>query len=249
MNIQSKTLGGLSCKIVDALESDRSPDWVVVLCHGFGAPGADLVPLGPEWISSNPELAEKVRFVFPEAPLSLDEFGMIGSRAWWHIDMERLAAAIEHGELRDLRGDLPEELPEARRLLMALVEDVKRETGLPASRLVLGGFSQGSILATDVALRLEEPPAALCIFSGTLLCQNEWKALAEKRGNLPVLQSHGRQDMILPFQGALWLRDMLTEAGLNVDFLEFDGEHTIPAEAMEKFSAMLGQLAGSPDAP
>ena len=49
----------------------------------------------------------------------------------------------------------------------------------------------------------------------------EWKQLVQQRKGLEVIQSHGRQDPILPFVGAQWLRDMLVEAGLNVDFIEF----------------------------
>jgi predicted esterase len=56
-------------------------------------------------------------------------------------------------------------LDEARKAVLAMVEQVQRDTGLPLSRLILAGFSQGAMLATDVALHLPESPAALCIFS------------------------------------------------------------------------------------
>jgi phospholipase/carboxylesterase len=54
-----------------------------------------------------------------------------------------------------------------------------------------------------------------------------------------VLQSHGRQDPILPFSDAGLLRDLLLEAGLSVDFLPFDGPHTISEEALEHLGALL----------
>jgi predicted esterase len=56
-------------------------------------------------------------------------------------------------------------LDEARKAVLAMVEQVQRDTGLPLSRFILAGFSQGAMLATDVALHLPESPAALCIFS------------------------------------------------------------------------------------
>ena len=242
MNLQSATFGGLSSVLVDQIPQGEKPELVVIICHGFGAPGTDLVSIGSELLQLNPELAGRIRFVFPAAPLSLDDIGMFGGRAWWHLDIERLTRAIETGELRDLRNDLPEDLPRARQMLQSLIEEVQEATGLPTSRLVLGGFSQGSMLATDVALRLPEAPAALCIWSGALMCESIWRELAANRGTLAVLQSHGRQDPILPFQGGLWLRDMLREAGVDVEFIEFDGVHTIPVEAIRRFAELLGRL-------
>lgn len=242
MNLDSTTLGGLDCQVVDALPEGKSPELIVVFCHGFGAPGTDLVPLGPELLNLNPDLAEKVRFIFPAAPLSLDDFGMYGGRAWWHLDVEQLHAAIESGKFRDRRNDLPEGLPEARQMLSALVEVVAAQSGLSTSAIVLGGFSQGAMLATDVSLRIPQAPAGLCIFSGTLLCEEEWKQLAAKRGRLRVLQSHGYQDPLLPFPAAEWLRDMLIDADISVEFIPFQGMHTIGAEAMHRFALMLGEL-------
>lgn len=246
MNSHKTTLGGLSCLVVDALPPETNPDFVVILCHGYGAPGTDLVQLAPEIMNLDPGLAAKTRFIFPEAPLSLDEFGMFGGRAWWHLDMEELSRAVETGELRILRRDTPDGLKEARELLISLISDVKKSTGLPDSRFVLGGFSQGSMLATDVALRLEGCPAGLGIFSGTLLCEDEWRDLAGRRGALSVFQSHGHSDPLLPFQAAEWLRDLFVESGMQVDFLPFDGMHTIPGTALHRFTALLGTLMDAP---
>ena len=95
------------------------------------------------------------------------------------------------------------------------------------------------MVATDVTLRLEEAPAGLFIFSGTLICEPEWRKRAPARRGLEVLQSHGTQDPLLPFQRALALRDLLVEAGLNVDFLPFEGVHTISLEALHRAADFL----------
>jgi phospholipase/carboxylesterase len=236
-------LGGLSCQLVDMLPAGQSPRLLAVLCHGFGAPGTDLVPIGSELILLKPRLADSVRFIFPAAPLRLDEQGLVGGRAWWMLDTAHIAAAIRQGQLRSQRMESPDELPRARQLLMCLLQDGQAQLGTPASRIVLGGFSQGAILAVDVALRLPEPPAALCVWSGTLLCEQDWRPLAQGRANLPVLQSHGRQDPLLPFEGGIWLRDMFTEAGMQVDFVEFEGGHAIPGQALRRLAVLLEQLA------
>ncbi len=219
----------------------EKPALAVVLCHGFGAPGDDLVPLG-ESLAAAPGLS-KVRFYFPEGPLSLGgPYG--GGRAWWMIPPERLLA-MQRGRLDPSlwRKEKPDGLAPARKALQTFVDRVQRETGLPFSKLVLGGFSQGAMVTCDLALRLEEPPAALLQWSGTLLCEDEWKARAQKRKGLRVLQSHGREDPILPFENAEALRDLLTQAGLSVDFLPFSGGHTIPPGALAKAAALMGSLA------
>lgn len=243
MNMRLATLGGLTCRIVDELPDGQSPTLAVVFCHGFGAPGTDLVPLGPELLELEPSLSESVRFIFPEAPLSLEEYGYAEGRAWWPIDMLRLQMAIETGRIRELRGETPPGLAQAADLLRGLVEDVCRTTGLPLSRLVLGGFSQGAMLATEVTLRLPELPAALVILSGTLLCEEKWRELAAKRGKLIVFQSHGTTDPLLPFENAVCLRDLLTESGCEVEFLAFRGPHTIPTEALLRLGELLKRLA------
>lgn len=235
-------LGGLTCRTVQQVDDNQKPELVVILCHGFGAPGTDLVGLGEELMRCQPRLMESTQFIFPEAPLSLEEFGYYGGRAWWPLDVAKLNAAIEKGEFRDQRKYNPPELTEARRLLMAVIEEVQGRTGLSTSRIVLGGFSQGSMLATDVALRLEQTPGALCVWSGTLLCEEQWRELAARRGPLKVLQSHGTIDPILPFEAATWLRDLFTESGFDVNFIEFDNVHTIPREGVTDFAELLVSL-------
>jgi len=228
-------LGELQCQVVDALPEGSKPELVVILCHGYGAPAQDLVPLAAELLNLRPELARRVRFVFPGAPLTLQ--GMPGARAWWDLppelwqfgerDWERYADVVVEG------------LAPARRALLGVVQAVSASTGLPLSRLVLGGFSQGAMLATDVALRLEEPPAGLVALSGILITKSDWSARAKRRSGLPVFQSHGRYDDILPFARGEALRTLLQEAGLQVEFVPFDGPHGIFPEVLERLAAFL----------
>ncbi|QSQ20037.1 phospholipase [Pyxidicoccus parkwayensis] len=235
-------LGELDCNVVDALAEGTTPDLAVVLCHGFGAPATDLVPLAPELMSLDARLAERVRFIFPGAPLTLAEWGMPAGRAWFHLPEE-----IMRGQLRDwdlFAREVPPGLPAARRAVMSVVEAVSTTMKLPYGRIVLGGFSQGGMVTTDVALRLEEAPAGLCILSGTLTSEAEWRQKAQARKGLPVFQAHGRDDTVLPFSAAERLRDVLTESGLSVDFLPFHGPHTIDSEELERLAAFLAARLG-----
>jgi phospholipase/carboxylesterase len=222
-------IGQLPCRVVE--EGSGEPSLAVVLCHGYGAPGDDLVPLGAELFRLRPALAGKVRFVFPEAPLA----------AWWPIPMEYLVS-VQSGDregMNRMRHEAPEGLTRARRLLIGLVEELARLTQLPFSQIVLGGFSQGAMLATEVALKLEESPAGLVVFSGTLVNEKDWAQRAPARKGLGVLQFHGRQDPLLPFDNAVALRDLLVNAGLPVDFHPFQGGHTLPPDGLERLGDFL----------
>jgi len=242
-NHSTTQIGELTCHLIDQLPEGQSPKQVVILCHGFGAPGHDLVPLGPELLQLQPNLQETTRFIFPQAPLSLDSIGYIGGRAWWMLDVAAFNQAIATGQFRDQTKQLPDDLPKVSQMITNVVNHVVAEHNLTMQQIVLGGFSQGAMATTDVALKLPESPAALCVMSGTLLCEDNWRELAQKRDNLKVLQSHGRRDPILPFQAAEWLRDMLQENGAEVEFIAFDGVHTIPPELLNRFGEMLSELS------
>ncbi|QSQ10802.1 alpha/beta hydrolase [Myxococcus landrumensis] len=239
----STRLGELDCQVVEGLPEGKSPELAVVLCHGFGAPAGDLVPLAGELAAMEESLAQRVRFIFPGAPLSLAEWGMPTGRAWF-----TLPEAIMRGQMRDWAAyakEVPAGLPAARRAVTSVVAAVSTATKLPFGKIVLGGFSQGGMVTTDVALRLEECPSGLCILSGTLLAEAEWRQKAKARQGLPVFQSHGRHDNVLPFSAAERLRDMLVQEGLTVDFLPFDGPHTIDGEELERMAAFLKARLGS----
>lgn len=235
-------IGGLTCRVVQDIDENETPKLAVIICHGYGAPGTDLLDLATTFLGADPRIADNVQFIVPEAPVSLDSLGMTNGRAWWHLDVERLVRATELGEFRDLREDHPDGLPEAREKLMQVIEHVQETTGLPMSKIVLAGFSQGSMLSTDVALRCDEPPGALVVWSGTLLCESSWRELAAKRGSMRVLQSHGRTDQILPFEASGWLRELFESSGFDVEYIEFPGVHTIPIEALQRTAELLVKL-------
>lgn len=242
MTLEQLRLGSLHCCVVrEADRADRA-DRALVLCHGFGAPEDDLVPLAGEFVRAQPQLADRTLFLFPAAPLEPPEFRAFGGRAWWPLDMAQLQAAMLSGEFRDLRADSPPRLPTAREELHSLLDAAAHEFGIPLARMVLGGFSQGSMLATDLTLRLPESPAGLVIYSGTLLNEAEWNQLAPRRRGLRVLQSHGRQDPLLPYAAAEWLRDLLTASGLEVAFLPFTGGHTISPAAVRETASRLAAM-------
>lgn len=220
--------------------SNDKPALVVVLLHGFGAPGDDLAGL-----SDMMDVPDGTTLIFPEAVHSLAELtgqrAYGDARAWWMIDMVRMQLAIAAGVDRDLSNDIPEGLAEAREKVSAMLDALAKE--IPDARLVLGGFSQGAMLSLDVALR--DPSrnlAGLVQLSGTVIAEREWKPLLPGRKDLPVFQAHGRADAILPFAAAERLSKLMSESGLEVTFDPFHGPHTIPPQTLRRLCAWIRDL-------
>lgn len=203
----------------------------VVLLHGFGAPGTDLVPLSG--------VLPKARYIFPAAPLSGPEFG--GGRAWWPIDLETMQIALAQGKFRELQNLEPDGLKQAKSALEACLDQALARFG--SGPMVLGGFSQGAMLCTEIALTTSRPLVGVILFSGTLLARQRWgSAEAPPRR---VVQSHGRSDPLLPFFGAEALRDLMLASGHSVDFVPFQGAHDIPAPAVERAAKLLDDVQPS----
>ncbi len=204
---------------------------VVVLMHGFGAPGTDLV--GLDQVLEGPE---GTRFVFPEAPIALP-MPMSGARAWWMIDLERIQRALMTGALRDVRTEEPAGIVEARAAVVDTLDAL--EAALSTSKVVLGGFSQGAILSLDVALHTDRPLAGLVLFSGSFMSERAWRPRMATRAGLPVFQSHGTMDPILPYPLATELQEALKEAGLKTTFNGFMGMHEIGGSSIAEANRFL----------
>ncbi len=234
-------IGALDCVLV-APSAKIEIAKVAFFCHGFGASGEDLVGIAEELLNQSQSPAP-IEMVFPAAPLDLEQIGMPGGRAWWLLSIARLIAAYEEGNFDQVREEVPEGIDTAREMLVDAIDLVLERHGLDCSKLLLGGFSQGAMLSVDTALRgLNHPPAALCLYSGALICERQWSKLVTRLKDCRIVQSHGRQDTILPFQAGSWLRDMLSNAGCAVDFIAFNGPHTIPWEAIEKTAKALDSI-------
>ena len=223
------------------------PTIAVVLCHGYGAPGHDLAGIGPEWIRELGDVAASVRFVFPAAPHSLAELGMPDGRAWWPINMARLAEAVQSSSFDQLHDESPPGIDEARQVLCDTIGAIKSDLCGDQTRLVLGGFSQGAMLTMDASLRGDiTPPELLIQFSGTLVCRPRWQASLSRLENTFVYQSHGTVDPILPLSSARALNQLLCEGDIGCEFHTFHGPHTIDGDSITKTATAIKELVVSP---
>lgn len=234
-------MGDLSCRIVSDLPAGSSAQLVVMLCHGFGAPGDDLVPLGSEILRARPDLCDRVAFVFPAAPIMLEQPLAFDSRAWWPLDMERLMIPSEDERAAYLRSHAPPLLPKACQKLESTRAVVQEQFQIGSTELIVGGFSQGAMLTTELALSCGEALAGLAVFSGTLLDGERWAKLAGEIPALRVIQSHGELDPILPFSNAEALYQMLIQHHHDVTFLPFPGVHTIPPQALQSLVELIDE--------
>jgi phospholipase/carboxylesterase len=232
VKIETVEIAGLRTRIYGPADAKVT----VVLLHGFGAGGDDLVPLG-QYMG-----APTARYVFPAAPLELD--ALYGdSRAWWLIDLMKLEHDLRSGNVRDRRSEVPEGLPDVRAQVSRFLDAIKARYSITDADIILGGFSQGAMLALDVALHRDAPPAALALMSGTLLAEDEWTPRMKKLAGVPIVQSHGTSDPLLPFSIAEMLRDKLVEAGAKLEFISFPDGHTIPPTVLTAVGKLVRDRA------
>jgi phospholipase/carboxylesterase len=241
--MREEILGGLTVRLTGGTDREGAGDGpMVVLMHGFGAPGDDLVPLYRQL-----SVPQGTRFAFPEAPLELGSpMPGFDSRAWWMIDMERLDRAVRTGQIRDLSKEIPAGMAEANAQVEAMLRELEARFSVAGDRLVLGGFSQGAMLACDVALKSPRKLAGLAVLSGTLLDESTWTKLMPARQGLPVFMSHGRADPLLPFALAEQLRDSFAAAGWKPEFVPFSGGHGIGDAGLEGLSKFIRRVLGEP---
>jgi phospholipase/carboxylesterase len=229
-----ETLGGLTVRLTGGTDGKGGGNGpLVVLLHGFGAPGDDLVALS-EYLDA----PTGTRFLFPEAPISIP-MGFGDSRAWWMIDMARIQADRAAGKIRDISNEIPRGLPEARARMKVLLDDIHRKLGVDSKHTILGGFSQGAMLSCDALLHSALPYAGLIQLSGTLVAKQEWGLLLTKRKGLPVFQSHGTEDPILAYVMAERLRDEFLHASVKVEWHPFRGGHEIPESVLRKLGTFM----------
>lgn len=199
-----------------------------MLLHGWGASGDDLVPLARTLAGPG------TRFLVPAAPLAESN----GGRAWWHF----------HGGNRPphaWKDELPAghhanaQVTAARQAVQALLRDAKRQYA-PES-IAIAGFSQGAMLALDVALAADPAIDRVAVLSGVLLADSLalLHASASEGPRPAVFIAHGSSDAVVPFRAAESIPLILEPRGYRVTWAPFDGGHEIPREVVSRLREFL----------
>ncbi len=212
------------------LPRSGAPRHLVVMLHGYGANGDDLIGLAPMLAKALPDAV----FISPHAPEPVPNYP--GGRQWFA-----------------LRKISPDELVTGARLagppLAAAIIAESAHYNLPLCQVALLGFSQGTMMALHVGLRLPEPLAAIVGFSGAL---PDGSALAsEITARPPVFLAHGAADEVLPVHATTEAVARLADAGCATRFHIAPGlGHAISPDALEIATQFLvdgfaGNLQGA----
>ena len=201
----------------------------VIILHGLGADGTDFLPMCDQF-----ELGSvgPVRYLLPRAPVRpVTLNGGYEMRAWYDI----LGTQIDRREDEaGLRATLRE--------VHALI-DRERARGVPANRIVLGGFSQGCAMTLLAGLRYPQRLGGLLGMSGYLPLAGSTAAERHAaNAEVPIFLAHGERDAVIALDRAVASRDALTQLGYRIDWHAYPMEHSVCMEEVQAINAWLRQV-------
>ena len=188
----------------------------LVLLHGYGAPADDLEGLGEEVLQLSKLANARVLL-----PAGITRAGL--GKAWY---------------------DSAADLQEARKGVAALLHEII-EDGTPAERIILGGFSQGAMLALDVGMSFQPRLYGVAMLSGGRIRGVDWSQSIGAVATTRFLITHGRGDGVLPAGAAEDIARQLQAQGADVSLVLFQGNHTIAPEARQELARFFGQMAAA----
>jgi phospholipase/carboxylesterase len=218
----------MSLEVIE-IETAPHPTASVIVLHGLGADGNDFVPVAEEL---DLRTVGPVRFVLPHAPTRpVTINGGYVMRAWYDILGTDLAKREDEEGLRQSMASV-----------QALITR-ERERGLPASRIVLMGFSQGCAMVLLAGLRHGERLAGLVGLSGYLPLAATTAAERNAVNNdVPIFLAHGRSDTVIPIDRALASRDVLVALGYPVEWHEYPMQHSVCAQEIVDLNRWLMRI-------
>ncbi|MGQ0630283.1 MAG: alpha/beta hydrolase [Sporichthyaceae bacterium] len=213
-------------------ETGPKPEWTVLLLHGLGDSGDGWAPVAPHLVQDG---WPQVRFVFPHAPMApVTINGGMRMRSWYDI--------VDLADF-DSRAD-EAGLAQAAAAVEALIER-EAERGVPASRLVLAGFSQGGAVTLTHGLRRATPLAGLVALS-TYLPMAEHVLSEARRGEpLPVFMAHGVHDPMVPIRAGEKAAEHVRSLGHAVEWHTYPMQHEACADELDALGGWLSERFAS----
>jgi len=202
--------------------SGGKPRRLVILLHGLGADGNDLIGLAPYWARLLPD----AEFLSPNAPFPCD---MAPYGYQWFSSQDRSPDAVLGG----VRAAAP--------ILDAFIDEALEQRGLGSGELALVGFSQGTMMSLFVGLRRAEPVAGIVGFSGRLLAPE--LLASELRSRPPTLLVHGTEDPLVPYSSLAAAETLLKAAGVPVETVTSVGiGHSIDDQGLRRGGQFLKKV-------
>ena len=222
--------------------ADTPVDAAIVWMHGLGADANDFVPLVPELdLRSASGAPLSIRFVFPNAPvMPVTINGGMSMRSWYdilHLDIGGAGSAgLPREDERGLRA--------SQAMVDALV-DGQVALGLPSSRILLAGFSQGAAMTLMTGLRRTTRLGGLIALSGYLPLAGQLAAEAHAGNHdVPIFMAHGTYDPVVRIERAQQSRDRLIELGYPVEWHAYPMQHSVCGEEVAAIGAFVGRVLG-----
>jgi phospholipase/carboxylesterase len=208
------------------IETGPAPSATVIVLHGLGADGNDFVPIAQELDLT---AVGDVRFVFPHAPMiPVTINNGYRMRAWYDI------VGFDRGDAEDAAG-----LHRSREQVEALLAR-ELERGIPAHRIVLGGFSQGCAMALLTGVRHAQRLAGIAGLSGYLpLAGTTSGERAEANASTPIFLAHGRADNVVGIERGEASRDALRALGYDVEWHDYPMAHSVSLEEIADLNRWL----------
>lgn len=203
----------------------------IIMFHGYGANAADLYSISELNFIQELEL----NWFFLDGPLAPPPVAMFGGRGWFDVDIAHFQKLIAEGRFKEFYAREPEGIESLHDKITLFLESMK----LLPTEVILGGFSQGAMVCTDYLYSRNYKPKGLIYLSGTVIRQNNW--LAGSLEGVPIFQSHGKFDDILPVQGALHFKSLSKSKNHTLEI--FQGGHEIPIEILLALKSYLLKLA------
>jgi len=212
---------------------------LVVLIHGYGADGNDLIELGAQWRNLLPDAA----FVAPHAPGRIPGFppGMMGGRQWFALDAydPNLLRRDPH-QTAAVYATMQKAAEQAAPALEQFITAELERHKLAPADLALVGFSQGTMMALHVGLRRDPGPAGILGYSGALLGGEDLKQ--QIRSRPPILLIHGDADEVVPIEAMHAALNMLNQADCAARFHVSRGlGHGIDGQGLSLGGAFLAE--------
>ncbi len=214
------------------VETGANPQASVIWMHGFGADGNDFVPVVQELDLSG---APDIRFVFPHAPMmpvSINNGYVM--RAWYDVAWGDLEGKAKQADEKGVRA--------SQTAIGRLIER-EIERGATADKIVLAGFSQGGAIALHAGLRYPHKLAGIMALSTYLpLAESLAQEATQENCRTPVFMAHGVDDGVVPYAMGRKSKDLLVQAGYDVEWHEYPMQHSLCLEEIADVGKWLSRV-------